>query len=1168
MFFRFLLLILVIASFSRSFAQGNLALYPWQVDTLIVPDNPITTYHFPGNHRVIDQSIIVHLNKRELEYPVEYRFNSDQNLLSFYAEINKADSLHISYQILPVLLQRQYSFFQLDTSISVLDSSDTVSIVKPVFENPFADFGGNLKRSGSIVRGVNIGSNKDMTLNSGLNLQLSGQLTENLEIVAALTDESTPIQPEGNTQTLREIDKVFIKFNSPRVSGVLGDFNLRYTGAQFGSYSRKLQGVSLTGNYKGFELGGSVASTRGFFNFMPFVGQEGNQGPYQLLGRNNEKAIIVLAGTERIWIDGKKLIRGENNDYVIEYGNGQIIFTNRQLITSESRIEVDFEYYPATQKYTRNVYSGISTGKMFDNTFNFKVSYYHEEDDPKKILESEGILSEEELQVIKDAGDDPLAASVDGAAYVGDSLGYYIKIDTLVNEEEYAYYQYVGEGNGDYIVTFSSVGSGLGDYLREGLGIYRWAGIGRGEYLPIELLPLPSKQQLLDVQMGYQPFERFRINAEAATSYLDKNIMSTINDKNNQGNAFSISANLDQTEFSPANINLGLLSFSLNSKYIDEKFQPIDRLNQPDFVRYWNLLPETERTNQEQSIELKTTYLPWNWLHLNGGVGKFKKTSFNSFRYMGEARLDAEDWFRGLLSHELIKSTKLTINNEWLRQKADLNKDIGIFQPAVFIEREERKNVERSRITGFSFADMGARVRLINLPVLNGYLQYNQRKDDVFVPELNGRKIHQSTSWTRRLHLALTEWNRFSGYLDVSLRKKDYTQFFEEFQGDTLKKDYLEFALQDTTWQDRETNLIEFMLKNFQWNRSLNIQWQYRISVGQTALREKVYIEVQEGRGNFRYDEDLEEYVPDPNGNYVLFIVPTGNFEPITQLGTSLRLLLDPRRILKKPESGFTKFLAQLSSDSYFRIEEESKDEILSNLYFLKFSTFQGPNTLKGSIVYNQDLWFMRRNRDHSFRFRYRYRDDLFNQFLDENDNENRLRIERSVWANYRIIEKLKAQTSLRNILTFRNNRENKARNRDINSVIFNQNFSYRPDLNWEFGLESEYGLEEDLANQKNLKIDYGRALLRTSYAILRKGKISTTFDYQMVNVLENPMDVTTIPFEMAGGKKEGVSKSWQLRGEYTIAENVVISLFYNGRDDAGFEKIIHTGQAEIRAFF
>jgi len=708
---------------------------------------------------------------------------------------------------------------------------------------------------------------------------------------------------------------------------------------------------------------------------------------------------------------------------------------------------------------------------------------------------------------------------------------------------------------------------GSGDYLREGLGIYRWVGVGKGDYLPIELLPLPSKQQLLDVQMGYQPFEKFRINAEAATSYLDKNIISGINDKNNQGSALSLSAKLDPTELGLLNLNLGLLSFSMNSKYIDQKFQPIDRVNQPDFIRYWNLLPDTEKDNQEESIELKSTYIPWSWLNLQGGVGKFKKTVFNSFRYMGEARIDAENWFKGLLSHELIESKQLSTNNEWIRQKANLNTDVGIFQPAVFVEREQRKNVDLNGINGFAFADIGAKVSLINLPLLNGYLQYNQRKDDVFVPELFGRKIHQSTSWTKRLHLALTEWNRFSGYLDVSLREKDYTKFFEEFEGDLLKEDYLRFALQDTTWQDRETNLIEFMLKNFQWDRAFDIQWQYRISVGQTALREKVYIEVQDGRGNFRYDEDLEEYVPDPNGNYVLFIIPTGNFEPITQLGTSIRLLLEPRRIFKKPESSFSKLIAQFSGDSYFRIEEESKDEDLSNLYLINYSSFQGPSTLKGGIVYNQDLWFMRQNRNHSFRFRYRYRDDLFNQFLDENDNENRLSVERSIWANYIVIEKLKAQSSLRNVHTFRSNRANEARNRDINSVIYNQNFSFRPDASWEFGIESEYGQEEDLANQKNLKIDYGRALLRMSYAILSKGKISTSFDYQMVNVLDNPFDAT-IPFEMAGGKKEGISKNWQLRGEYTIAENVVISLFYNGRDDAGFEEIIHTGQAEIRAYF
>jgi hypothetical protein len=95
-------------------------------------------------------------------------------------------------------------------------------------ENPFADVQSTLQTSGSIMRGVQIGTNRDFSLNSGLNVELSGKLTEDVEIVAALTDEATPIQPEGNTQTLNEIDKVFwttkqtegrtIVFSWPRVS--------------------------------------------------------------------------------------------------------------------------------------------------------------------------------------------------------------------------------------------------------------------------------------------------------------------------------------------------------------------------------------------------------------------------------------------------------------------------------------------------------------------------------------------------------------------------------------------------------------------------------------------------------------------------------------------------------------------------------------------------------------------------------------------------------------------------------------------------------------------------------------------------------------------------------------------------------------------------------------
>ena len=215
----------------------------------------------------------------------------------------------------------------------------------------------------------------------------------------------------------------------------------------------------------------------------------------------------------------------------------------------------------------------------------------------------------------------------------------------------------------------------------------------------------------------------------------------------------------------------------------------------------------------------------------------------------------------------------------------------------------------------------------------------------------------------------------------------------------------------------------------------------------------------------------------------------------------------------------------------------------------------------------DEDLYILKRNRDLSFRLRYKYRDDKSNQYLDANENEDRLTIERGIRASYKIINELKAQSEVRQKFTLRDSKQNISRNRDINSFLINQNFSYRPSLNWEFGLDSEFGFEKDLIPERDLNLKYSRLLGRINYSILKKGRISSEFEYQDVKVIDNPNDLV-VPFEMARGKKEGANKRWQLRGEYTIAENVVFTLFYSGRDDANYDKVIHTGQAEIRAYF
>lgn len=1148
------------------YGQDPFRFDPLQVDTLIVVSSKKSELLLPEKDLPDASSLFVYKNRNQLLPQLNFKFESESNRLFFYVALEPEDSLRIVYKRSPFRFLKDYTFLRVDTLRSKKEGTDSIAIRAKPLVNPFADFGGSLKRSGSIVRGIRIGNNSDMTINSGLNLQLSGNLTEDVEIVAALTDESTPIQPEGNTQTLNEVDKVFIEFKSPWVRGTLGDFNLNYSQSEFGNLSRKLQGISLLGNYEKFELGATVATTRGFFNNVSFIGQEGNQGPYQLTGKNGEREIIILAGTERIWINGEKMTRGENNDYIIEYGNGQVTFTNRRLITSESRIEVDFEYYPALQKYTRNVYSAIHNGNLFDNRFNYSVRFYSEGDDPAQLLETEGILSDEEKDILKAAGDDPLSASVPGVTETEPGQGYYSRVDTLIGGKTYSYYVYQGKDLGNYTVVFSSVGTGNGDYVRDRLGVYRWVGIGKGQYLPVKLLPLPNQQQLLDLQMEFRPFEFWNLRTEYAISHLDRNKLSPADDSDNQGSAFNIVAEKQKSALKLGRSGLGQWAFSAKGRYVEEQFNPVDRLNQPDHARYWNLTGAAA-SNEERSLESALNYYPVNWINITGNFGTLRRVNLQSNRYLAGLDWQNERLIDGKLKHEIVQTEYTQSKNDWLRQSAVVGKTIGYFRPEILAEREQRKEQKNEINGGFEFMDLGGKLNLVNHKFLNGYIQYNLRNDDIFDPAQNGEKVRQAVSETRRLRLDLQEWKRFSGSLEIVNRRKNYTAYFEQTRFDSLQLQFVDAAVQDTVWRDRKTNLAEIILNNYQWDRALDIRWQYRISTELLSLREKVYLDVGEGRGNLRFDEELNEYLPDPDGNFVLYVIPSGSFEPVTNLQTSVRLLLSPERFFKRENSGWGKILKNLSSDSYFRIDEETKAKDLTSLYLMNLSNFQGDSTLRGTFIFNEDLYIMKRNRDLSFRLRYRYQKDRSNQYLDVNENEDRLKTESGIRASYKVTTAIKAQSELRQKLTFRASKANPSRNRDIMAWIWNQNFAWRPNPKWEFGLDTENGLETDIANNKDLNLRYLRALMSGNYALLQKGRISAEIEYQDVKILDNPLD-SVIPFEMGRGKKAGVSRRWQLRGDYTVAENVVVSLFYSGRDDSGFERVIHTGQAEIRAYF
>ena len=69
---------------------------------------------------------------------------------------------------------------------------------------------------------------------------------------------------------------------------------------------------------KNLKVAASGAVVRGKFNTYYVTGREGNQGPYKIFGVNNEPAILIIEGSEVVYINGVPIEGGEDKDYTIE----------------------------------------------------------------------------------------------------------------------------------------------------------------------------------------------------------------------------------------------------------------------------------------------------------------------------------------------------------------------------------------------------------------------------------------------------------------------------------------------------------------------------------------------------------------------------------------------------------------------------------------------------------------------------------------------------------------------------------------------------------------------------------------------------------------------------------------------------------------------------------
>ena len=247
---------------------------------------------------------------------------------------------------------------------------------------------------------VEVGSSQSVT--QSLRLEMVGELSDGIELQALLTDRNLPLRAGGQTRALDELDRVFFRVTSPTVSAGVGDLEVDFDGPTFGRYRRQLQGVQVSGERKGYRFEGFGAVARGRRVSRRIAAIHGYQGPYRV----STTVGVLAAGSERVYVDGRKLRRGEGQDYVIDYDRGQITFTASQPILGESQITVDAQSLDPDDRGRLLGFRGareLGTDGRIGSTF-LREAGGADGSDPRQLLAVDAATSVQGVRVTGEVG--------------------------------------------------------------------------------------------------------------------------------------------------------------------------------------------------------------------------------------------------------------------------------------------------------------------------------------------------------------------------------------------------------------------------------------------------------------------------------------------------------------------------------------------------------------------------------------------------------------------------------------------------------------------------------------------------------------------------------------------------------------------------------------------
>jgi len=1099
-----------------------------------------------------------------------YKINYPLKAIIFKVKPN--DPVFVSYKSFPYNFEKSYyhqSTSQLTKDLSLPINPLTLAFAgsAPANESFVSD---GLNKNGSISRGISFGNNQDVVVNSSLNLQVSGKLTQEVDLLLAATDDNIPFQADGTTAQLQEFDKVFVQLSNKSSKLIVGDFQLQRPNSYFMNFYKRSQGAYFANNYNDtinkkpvvFKTQVSGAVSKGKFARNIIQGVENNQGPYRLRGADNEQFIIVLSGTERIYIDGRLLQRGQENDYIIDYNTAELTFTAKQIITKDKRIIAEFQY--AERNYARSLY--FFSEEIESEKLKVRFNFFGEQDNKNKTLQQS--LTEAQKLTMFNVGDTLNKAVTSGAELVefNTSDVFYWKKDSTVASVTYPGI-YVYSTNADsakYRVKYSYVGENNGFYIQVSTTangkVYRWVapvgGVLQGNYEPLIPLVTPKKKQMFTTGINYQFNKNHDLDIEGVYTKNDINTFSRFNSENDDGYGIKINSNNQSVIKNDLEKKQSLNAiYNLGYEYVQQFFNPIERYRAIEFERDWNR-PTSAPINTDQHVGFAQVGIQKNnklkllycinffeeglfYKGLKHSVNSFYNTKTNSINYNGSYLTSN---YNSQLSNFYRHKTSFS-QSFWKLKLNYLDE---------FEQNEFRKITSDSLLPrSYQFWEWEGNITNKDTSGNLYKIFYRERRDkQAYGSILKDSTYAQNTGFSANIN---------------SVRNHPFSVVFT-YRELHLKNANPLYLKPDNTLLSR----IEYsprLMKGF-----ISSSIFYETGYGLENKKEYYYLLVAAGQGTYAWKDyndngikELNEFEIAQFADQALYIrvyTPTNQYVKALHDQFSFSLNLRPSVFLKDSTGKALKFISRFATQTVYRVDKKSNDN--GQLFTFNPIDISLNDSLLTALNYSfrQSLFF---NQSAAvFGTDYTYQNNLGKQLLT-----NGFETRGNTTHEWKWRWNVTRAWSLNSVNVYGVKQAESGffstRNYKIESYDLEQKLSYQPNTAFRISVLYKHNKKQNIIIEGFQKAELNDIGLELKYNQVEKGSLTGKADF--INITYNDLENTPVAYEMLNALKTGYNYTWELSYQRNLTSNVQISINYNGRKSPD-SKIINIGGAQVRAFF